>query len=245
MAPYIGKPLGDTNEDGKIDILDVVRIASYYGKTVPPAPDSCDINLDNKINIYDVVVATSHYGAYNTVGNSGFENGMLGWAFHPGYKGSWGYPCGRAYRGKYGFCMGSDIEFGDVAFICSLSQKPLPATKNFLFTIAIDGGVDSIGGNWGELVIQPLGIEIYGDHGGGSIWVDREWVDYLPYEWFLLELRQGDDGRTIVYLNNEKKTEFIRSPITLDGIELLLYAVGEATRHVEVAFDEVRVYRIV
>jgi hypothetical protein len=240
---YIGLPLGDTNEDGKIDGVDIARVAKYFGQNIPPAPDSCDVNLDGTIDGRDLAITCRHFGAYNTVRNSGFEDGMLGWAFHPGYKGSWGYPCGRAYRGKYGFCMGSNIEYGDSAFICSLSQKPLPATKNFLFTAAIDG--DKLGA-FEEFVIQPLRVNFYSTHGGAYGWVEGiGWFDFPLGYWFLFELRQMDDGRTIVYIDNNKVLEGQRTPITLDGIELILYAISEPTSHVEIGFDEVRVYRIV
>jgi hypothetical protein len=243
MAVYIGRVLGDTNEDGKIDVVDIARVAKVFGQNVPPAPDNCDINMDGKIDARDLAIPCRHFGAYNTVVNSGFEDGMTGWTFHPGYKGSWGYPCGRAYRGKYGFCMGSDIKFGDYAFICSLSQQPLPATKNYLFTIAF------LMADLEKLVIQPVGITAWNTHGGAAIDVSGiggySGYEFEPFNYNLLELRQGDDGRTVVYINNEKILEGTRNPITMDKVEILLYAIGEDTDHAEVWFDEVRVYRIV
>jgi Dockerin type I domain/CARDB len=55
---------GDVNADGKVNILDMVRIAIKFGMTYPNVgwDPNADINSDGKINILDIVVVAIHYG---------------------------------------------------------------------------------------------------------------------------------------------------------------------------------------
>lgn len=58
------KMLGDVNGDKKINIYDIVSVASIY-KSKPGDPKwnvQADLKRDNKIDIYDVVIACTRYG---------------------------------------------------------------------------------------------------------------------------------------------------------------------------------------
>jgi len=52
----------DLNNDGKVNILDLVVEAGKFGKTVPPEDPKYDANGDGKINILDLVVVASYFG---------------------------------------------------------------------------------------------------------------------------------------------------------------------------------------
>jgi hypothetical protein len=58
--------LGDINLDRKIDILDVVSVASIYGSKNGDVSwnPRYDLEPDGKINIYDIVITTSKYGTH-------------------------------------------------------------------------------------------------------------------------------------------------------------------------------------
>jgi hypothetical protein len=55
---------GDTNQDGRINILDFARLASSYGASVGQAgyEASADLNSDGFINILDFALLASNYG---------------------------------------------------------------------------------------------------------------------------------------------------------------------------------------
>ena len=55
---------GDINGDCKVDILDIMQVASRWG-TAPGDPDynpAFDVNNDNKIDILDIMQVASHWG---------------------------------------------------------------------------------------------------------------------------------------------------------------------------------------
>ncbi len=64
IYPYGHVPSPDINQDGKVNIYDVVLIALAYGSKpgFPVWNPYCDINQDGIINLYDVVIACIHYG---------------------------------------------------------------------------------------------------------------------------------------------------------------------------------------
>lgn len=50
----------DTNNDGRVNILDLTFVASYFGQeNTPPA---ADVNSDGKVNILDLTLVASHFG---------------------------------------------------------------------------------------------------------------------------------------------------------------------------------------
>lgn len=55
---------GDINADGRVNILDMVRIAIKVGMTYPNVnwDPNADLNSDGKINILDIVVVAIHFG---------------------------------------------------------------------------------------------------------------------------------------------------------------------------------------
>ncbi len=50
----------DVNNDGKVNILDLTFVASYFGK--PDAPPAADVNGDGRVNILDLTLVASHFG---------------------------------------------------------------------------------------------------------------------------------------------------------------------------------------
>jgi len=58
-------PIGDVNDDGKINVLDLIAVASSLGSKVGDSNyNVCyDLNLDGKINVLDIIVVQSNMGA--------------------------------------------------------------------------------------------------------------------------------------------------------------------------------------
>jgi hypothetical protein len=50
--------VGDVNNDGKVDILDISVLLSNFSK----ATASCDLNKDGTVNVFDLSILLSHYG---------------------------------------------------------------------------------------------------------------------------------------------------------------------------------------
>ncbi|MCG9128388.1 hypothetical protein JT359_12375 [Candidatus Poribacteria bacterium] len=50
----------DVNDDGKVNILDLTFVASYFGDE--NAPSNADVNGDGTINILDLTLVASHFG---------------------------------------------------------------------------------------------------------------------------------------------------------------------------------------
>ncbi len=59
-----GGYLGDIDEDGDVDIFDIVTIAKAYGSEdgAPEYDPRCDLDNDNKVQIFDIVIAAGNYG---------------------------------------------------------------------------------------------------------------------------------------------------------------------------------------
>ena len=52
----------DVNGDGKVNILDLVRVANAFGDTVTDANKAADVNRDGEINILDLVQVAQNFG---------------------------------------------------------------------------------------------------------------------------------------------------------------------------------------
>jgi glucose/arabinose dehydrogenase len=53
---------GDTNGDGRIDLVDAAFIGANFNVTAPPAPAEADLNKDGVVNISDLVLVGSNFG---------------------------------------------------------------------------------------------------------------------------------------------------------------------------------------
>ncbi|MBI2303319.1 MAG: carboxypeptidase regulatory-like domain-containing protein [Chloroflexi bacterium] len=53
---------GDADNDGDIDIFDLVLVGANFGQSVPPADTRADINGDKTVNIYDITLVGINYG---------------------------------------------------------------------------------------------------------------------------------------------------------------------------------------
>jgi hypothetical protein len=51
---------GDLNDDGEIDILDLVIVGSQFGSTNPD-PLTADVNADGRVDILDIVLVAKNY----------------------------------------------------------------------------------------------------------------------------------------------------------------------------------------
>jgi len=51
----------DVNQDGQIDILDIVIVGRHFGET-PPTDLSADVNQDGTVDILDLVIVGRHFG---------------------------------------------------------------------------------------------------------------------------------------------------------------------------------------
>jgi parallel beta-helix repeat protein len=62
MEPYTQLP-GDINNDGTVDIFDIVIVALEFGHPPPPIVDlRADVNKDGLVDIFDIVVVALHFG---------------------------------------------------------------------------------------------------------------------------------------------------------------------------------------
>ena len=61
-AEVIVPLLGDVNRDGAVNILDLVLVASSFGKPVPQGGDPADVNEDGVVNIIDLVKVAGALG---------------------------------------------------------------------------------------------------------------------------------------------------------------------------------------
>ncbi|RKU18377.1 hypothetical protein C6501_02825 [Candidatus Poribacteria bacterium] len=57
-------PAWDVNEDGQVNILDLVLVSRYFGQSDFRANPRVDVNGDGVINILDLVTVASHFGEF-------------------------------------------------------------------------------------------------------------------------------------------------------------------------------------
>jgi len=59
-----GGYLGDIDEDGDVDIMDIVIMAKAYGSEdgAPEYDPRCDLDKNNKVQLFDIVIAAGNYG---------------------------------------------------------------------------------------------------------------------------------------------------------------------------------------
>ena len=67
IEPYStsGKLVGDTDNDGDVDIFDIWNVISHFGKT-SGFVNRIDQKEDNKIDLFDLVVVARHFGEKNS-----------------------------------------------------------------------------------------------------------------------------------------------------------------------------------
>ena len=61
-ADAAGRTAADVNDDGTVNILDLVFVAGKFGQPVADANRAADVNEDGKINIQDLVLIAQHFG---------------------------------------------------------------------------------------------------------------------------------------------------------------------------------------
>ena len=67
LVPLVGEKLStDVNGDGKVNILDLVRVASFFGESVTAENATVDVNGDGEINILDLVRIAQDFGKSDT-----------------------------------------------------------------------------------------------------------------------------------------------------------------------------------
>ena len=56
-------PPWDTNNDGRVDIFDLVIVGQHFGETMTtPLEPNPDVNHDGVVNIFDIVIVGQHFG---------------------------------------------------------------------------------------------------------------------------------------------------------------------------------------
>lgn len=56
---YTEHQIGDVNDDGKVDIIDIVVLVAYLNESNASPNKYCDINNDGVVNIEDVTVLSN------------------------------------------------------------------------------------------------------------------------------------------------------------------------------------------
>jgi hypothetical protein len=59
--PFQALAGGDTNDDGAIDLFDLVRVGASFG-TLPVTDPAADCNGDGQVNLFDLVLVGANYG---------------------------------------------------------------------------------------------------------------------------------------------------------------------------------------
>ena len=61
QLPYTVLPGGDVNNDGKVNLYDLVSVGAAY-RTTPPSNPAADCTNDGSVNLFDLVLVGSNYG---------------------------------------------------------------------------------------------------------------------------------------------------------------------------------------
>ncbi len=67
----------DVNGDGEVNILDLVRVASFFGESVSAENAVADVNGDGEINILDLVAVANDFGKSNVPTEPSDEPGSI------------------------------------------------------------------------------------------------------------------------------------------------------------------------
>ena len=62
--PLTELPRWDVNEDGVVDISDLVLVGRHFGES-PPKDPRADVNEDGYVDILDLVLVVQHFGKAN------------------------------------------------------------------------------------------------------------------------------------------------------------------------------------
>ena len=56
-------PPWDVNQDGRVDVFDLVIVGQYFGQTITTPPEhNPDVNRDGKVDVFDLVLVGQHFG---------------------------------------------------------------------------------------------------------------------------------------------------------------------------------------
>jgi hypothetical protein len=58
--------LGDVNQDGKVDVIDIAMVSKAYGST-PSSPrwnPAADLNEDLRVDVTDLAIVSAHFGQH-------------------------------------------------------------------------------------------------------------------------------------------------------------------------------------
>jgi hypothetical protein len=58
-------PAWDTNQNGVVDIFDLVIVSGHFGES-PPKDPRADVNRDGRVDIFDLVLVARHFGEQTT-----------------------------------------------------------------------------------------------------------------------------------------------------------------------------------
>jgi len=66
VMPYTALPGGDVNNNGRVDLYDLVKVGAAY-RTTPPSDPAADCTADHAVNLFDLVMVGSNFGRVGPV----------------------------------------------------------------------------------------------------------------------------------------------------------------------------------